>query len=153
VKGHFGVDYAAPVGTPVWAAASGTIVTRGPSGGAGNLVVLKHDDGLVTKYMHLSKFATGQKVGQRVEAKTVIGYVGSTGLSTGPHLHFGVVKNGQHVDPLKLAPTRSRGVPKEDLAAYKAHVSEMERTLAAIPVRAGTVAADERTDENVEATP
>jgi len=152
IKGHFGVDYAAPVGTPVWAAASGVIVQRGPSGGAGNLVVLKHDDGLITKYMHLSKFAAGQKVGQRVEAKTVIGYVGSTGLSTGPHLHFGVVKNGVHVDPLKLAPTRARGVPKEDLAAYKAHVAHAERKLAAIPVGSATVAADAREPAD-EATP
>jgi murein DD-endopeptidase MepM/ murein hydrolase activator NlpD len=151
VRGHYGVDYAAPTGTPVWAAASGTIITRGNGGGTGNIVVIKHDDGLVTKYMHLSKFAAGQKVGQRVEAKTVIGYVGSTGLSTGPHLHFGVTKNGVHVDPLKLAPTRGRGVPKEDLAAYKAHVAEMERTLAAIPVGTATVATDERAP--TEATP
>lgn len=139
VRGHFGVDYAAPVGTPVWAAASGTITTRAMSGGAGNLVVIKHADGLVTKYMHLSKFAKNQKVGQRVEAKTVIGFVGSTGLSTGPHLHFGVVKNGQHVDPLKLAPTRGRGVPKADLAAYKTHVQETMAKLAAIPITKNAV--------------
>lgn len=144
VRGHFGVDYAAPVGTPVWAAASGKITTRAYSGGAGNLVVIKHADGLVTKYMHLSKFAKNQKVGQHVEAKTVIGFVGSTGLSTGPHLHFGVVKNGQHVDPLKLAPTRGRGVPKADLAAYKQHVQETMARLAAIPItRAAPDAAGE----------
>jgi murein DD-endopeptidase MepM/ murein hydrolase activator NlpD len=134
VRGHYGVDYAAPTGTPVWAAAGGVITTRAFSGGAGNLVVLKHDNGLVTKYMHLSKFAPGQKVGQRVEAKTVIGFVGSTGLSTGPHLHFGVVKDGVHVDPLKLAPIRGRGVAKEELAAYKRHVSELQRRLRAIRV-------------------
>lgn len=138
VRGHFGVDYAAPPGTPVWAAASGTIVTRAYSGGAGNMVVLKHSDGLVTKYMHLKGFAKGQKVGQRVEAKTVIGYVGSTGLSTGPHLHFGVTKNGAHVDPLKLAPTRGRGVPKADLAAYKEEVARTMARLAAIPIRTDT---------------
>ena len=134
VRGHFGVDYAAPTGTPVWAAAAGKIISRGYSGGPGNMVVIKHDDGLVTKYMHLSKFAKNQKVGQRVEAKTVIGFVGSTGLSTGPHLHFGVTKNGKHVDPLTLAPTRGRGVPKEDLAAYKAHVAALQTRMAAIPL-------------------
>jgi murein DD-endopeptidase MepM/ murein hydrolase activator NlpD len=140
VKGHFGVDYAAPTGTPVWAAASGVITTRAYSGGAGNLVVIKHDDGLVTKYMHLSKFAKNQKVGQRVEAKTVIGFVGTTGLSTGPHLHFGVMKNGAHVDPLKLAPTRGRGVAKEDLATFKSEVASLVERLAAIPVTSTPVA-------------
>jgi murein DD-endopeptidase MepM/ murein hydrolase activator NlpD len=151
VRGHFGVDYAAPKGTPVWAAASGRIVTRAMSGGAGNLVVIKHDDGLVTKYMHLSKFAKNQKVGQYVEAKTVIGFVGSTGLSTGPHLHFGVVKNGQHVDPLKLAPTRGRGVPKADLAAYKAHVQDTVARLAAIPITNQPVPADDEAVAETEA--
>jgi len=143
VRGHFGVDYAAPTGTPVWAAASGVITTRAPSGGAGNLVVIKHDDGLVTKYMHLSKFAKNQKVGQRVEAKTVIGFVGTTGLSTGPHLHFGVIKNGVHVDPLKLAPTRGRGVPRADLKAYKAQAQATMARLAAIPITKQAVVAEQ----------
>ncbi len=141
VRGHFGVDYAAPTGTPVWAAASGTIAKRETNGGAGNHVVLKHDDGLQTTYMHLSKFAKNQKVGQRVEAKTVIGYVGTTGMSTGPHLHFGVKKNGAHIDPMKLAPTRARGVPKDDLAEFKAEIAALEARLAAIPI-ANKAAAD-----------
>jgi murein DD-endopeptidase MepM/ murein hydrolase activator NlpD len=141
VRGHYGVDYAAPTGTPVWAAASGVITHRAYSGGPGNQVIIKHADGLVTKYMHLSAFAKGQKVGQRVEAKTVIGYVGSTGLSTGPHLHFSVIQNGRHVDPLKLAPTRGRGVPKGDLAAFKAEVGRTLARLAAIPVRDAAEAA------------
>src|SRR5690606_594403 len=101
-RAHLGIDYAAPTATPVWAAASGTVVHRAPSGGAGNMVILRHDGGLQTVYMHLSKFASGQKVGQRVNAKTVIGYVGTTGLSTGPHLHFGVKQNGAFIDPSKL---------------------------------------------------
>ncbi len=130
VRGHFGTDFAAPTGTPVWAAADGVIVGRAAAGGAGNLVTLRHDNGLVTLYMHLSKFAAGQKVGQRVAAKTVIGYVGTTGLSTGPHLHFGVKKNGDYVDFGKLAPTRAAGVSKKDLAAFKAEIGPLLARLA-----------------------
>jgi murein DD-endopeptidase MepM/ murein hydrolase activator NlpD len=132
VRGHFGTDFAAPVGTPVWAAADGVITGRAPSGGAGNMVTLRHDNGLVTLYMHLSKFAAGQKVGQRVSAKTVIGYVGTTGLSTGPHLHFGVKKNGSYVDFSKLAPSRAAGISKKDMPAFKTATQPLLDRLAAI---------------------
>lgn len=140
-RAHLGVDYAAPTGTPVWAAASGTVVHRAPSGGAGNLVILRHDSGLQTLYMHLSKFAKGLQVGQRVAAKTVIGYVGTTGLSTGPHLHFGVKQNGQYIDPSKLTPMRARGVAGRDLASFKGEVGKLESVLGAIminPIASGT---------------
>ncbi|NVB83856.1 MAG: M23 family metallopeptidase [Kofleriaceae bacterium] len=133
VRAHLGIDYAAPVGTPVWAAASGTVVVRAPSGGAGNLVIIRHDSGIETAYMHLSKFAN-IKVGQRIEAKTVIGYVGTTGLSTGPHLHFGVRKNGEYIDPTKLAPIRGRGLPKGEIAAFKAEVAKLDGQMAAVAV-------------------
>ncbi len=133
VRGHFGTDFAAPTGTPVWAAADGVITGRAFSPGPGNMVTIRHDNGYVTLYMHLSKFAAGQKVGQRVAAKTVIGYVGSTGLSTGPHLHFGVKKNGAYVDFAKLAPTRHAGVSKKDLPAFRAAIGPVSERLAAIP--------------------
>jgi murein DD-endopeptidase MepM/ murein hydrolase activator NlpD len=84
--------------------------------------------------MHLSKFADGQKVGQKVAAKTVIGYVGATGLATGPHLHFGVKQNGEFIDPTKLAPVRSRAVAPRDQAAFKAEVGKLEAQLAAIAI-------------------
>jgi len=126
---HLGIDYAAPTGTPVWAAASGTITHRGPAGGAGNLVMIRHDGGIETAYMHLSKFAGSQKVGQRIAAKTVIGYVGSTGLSTGPHLHFGVKQNGAYIDPSKLVPIRAKGLGGKDLAAFKAEVERLQTQL------------------------
>jgi murein DD-endopeptidase MepM/ murein hydrolase activator NlpD len=131
-RAHLGVDYAAPTGTPVWAAASGRIVSRGAAGGAGNMVVISHEGGLATVYMHLSKFAAGQKVGDRVEAKTVIGYVGTTGLSTGPHLHFGVKKNGSYIDPLKVVPTRSGGVSKKEAPLFRADIDQMIARLDAI---------------------
>ncbi len=133
-RAHLGVDYAAPVGTPVWAAAPGVIVQRGPAGGAGNLVMIKHDGGIETAYMHLSKFADGQKVGQRIAAKTVIGYVGTTGLSTGPHLHFGVKQNGDYIDPTKLTPIRGKGVTGTDLTAFKAEVARLDALLAGITI-------------------
>ncbi len=129
-RAHLGVDYAAPTGTPVWAAASGTITTRAPAGGAGNLVTLKHDGGIETLYMHLDKFAPNQKVGQKVAAKTVIGYVGTTGLSTGPHLHFGVKHHGSYTDPSKLAPIRGKKVPAKHADAFHAEVSRLDALLA-----------------------
>ncbi|MCX4246752.1 peptidoglycan DD-metalloendopeptidase family protein [Paraliomyxa miuraensis] len=118
VKSHQGVDYAAPEGTPVWAAADGKIVWRAEKGGAGNLVILQHDGGLKTLYMHLSRFAPDQKVGDRVKAKTVIGYVGQTGLATGPHLHFGMQKHGRYVDPTTIESVRGPGVGAGDRARF-----------------------------------
>jgi murein DD-endopeptidase MepM/ murein hydrolase activator NlpD len=146
-RAHLGVDYAAPTGTPVWAAASGRISSRGAAGGAGNMVTIHHDNGLTTLYMHLSKFAAGQKVGDRVEAKTVIGYVGTTGLSTGPHLHFGVKQNGSYVDPLKLAPSRMGGVSKIERPAFNADVATLIARLSAIQVTAKPAANSTTTDE------
>jgi murein DD-endopeptidase MepM/ murein hydrolase activator NlpD len=130
VKSHKGVDYAAPEGTPVWAAADGKIVYRDKQKGAGNLVILSHAGGLTTLYMHLSRFAKGQKVGQTVRAKTVIGYVGMTGLATGPHLHFGVKKNGKYVDPQSVESARGPGVPTSKRNAFQrerdARLAELE---------------------------
>ncbi|MEX1362471.1 MAG: peptidoglycan DD-metalloendopeptidase family protein [Nannocystaceae bacterium] len=119
VKSHQGVDYAAAEGTPVWAAADGTIVFRADKGGAGNMVILRHPGGLKTLYMHLSRFAEGQKVGDAVKAKTVIGYVGMTGLATGPHLHFGMQKRGRYVDPTTVESVRGDGVAKGDRTRFK----------------------------------
>ncbi|MDB4961714.1 MAG: Peptidase [Myxococcales bacterium] len=139
-RAHLGIDYAAPTGTPVWAAASGTIVHRSPAGGAGNLVMIRHESGVETAYMHLSKFAADQKVGQRVAAKTVIGYVGTTGLSSGPHLHFGVKQNGVYIDPSKLAPMRGKGVPRSEIDAFKAEVGKLESLLGGIAIPAAPTA-------------
>jgi murein DD-endopeptidase MepM/ murein hydrolase activator NlpD len=152
-RAHLGMDYAAPTGTPVWAAASGRIVSRGPAGGAGNMVVLAHDGGLATVYMHLSKFAAGQKVGQRIEAKTVIGYVGTTGLSTGPHLHFGVKKNGTYVDPSKLVPIRSGGVGKKNLPAFRLEIDAVIARLDAIDMTPNRATAADPADPDTAATP
>ena len=97
VGGHKGNDYAAPTGTPTYAAAAGTVVIAGWSNSAGNWVVINHGNGLVTKYMHHSSLCVS--AGQYVEKGQQIGYVGSTGQSTGPHLHFQVELNGVAVSP------------------------------------------------------
>jgi murein DD-endopeptidase MepM/ murein hydrolase activator NlpD len=125
VRAHLGIDYAAPVGTPVRAAAPGVVTFRGPAGGAGNLVMIRHEGGIQTAYMHLSKFAK-IKIGQHIDAKTVIGYVGATGLATGPHLHFGVKKNGVYIDPTKLAPMRGRPVPRSDIDEFRAEAERLQ---------------------------
>jgi murein DD-endopeptidase MepM/ murein hydrolase activator NlpD len=111
-RAHLGIDYAAPVGTPVWASAGGRVVEAGMKRGSGNTVVIAHNNGLATRYYHLSKFARGLRVGQQVKQKDVIGFVGTTGLSTGPHLHFSVTRNGAFVDPSKLAVNRDPPVPE-----------------------------------------
>lgn len=96
---HPGIDYAAPVGTPVWAVAEGRVTHAGWQGGYGRLVKIEHADGYVSFYAHLSGFANGLRVGQKVGQKQVIGYVGSSGLSTGPHVCFRIAKNDKFVNP------------------------------------------------------
>jgi murein DD-endopeptidase MepM/ murein hydrolase activator NlpD len=102
-RAHHGVDYAAPAGTPVRAVGDGTVTARGfQEGGGGNYVKIRHNAVYATAYMHLQGFARGLSVGRHVRQGEVIGYVGSTGLSTGPHLDFRVYKNGTPVNPLAM---------------------------------------------------
>jgi murein DD-endopeptidase MepM/ murein hydrolase activator NlpD len=115
-KAHLGIDYAAPTGTPIWASMAGKVVEAQMKPGSGNTVVINHGGGLATRYYHLSRFAKGLKAGQTVRQKEVIGYVGTTGLSTGPHLHFAVTKNGAFVDPSKMQVTRE--APVANRAAF-----------------------------------
>jgi murein DD-endopeptidase MepM/ murein hydrolase activator NlpD len=127
-RAHLGIDYAAPVGTPVWASASGRVVEVGMKRGSGNTIVIAHTNGLSTRYYHLSKYARGLHAGQQVKQKDVIGYVGTTGLSTGPHLHFSVTKNGAFVDPSKLAVNRDAPVaePRAFLDAIRPRIAAMK---------------------------
>jgi murein DD-endopeptidase MepM/ murein hydrolase activator NlpD len=122
-RAHRGVDYGAPTGAPVLAVASGTIVRAGWTGGGGNSVYIRHDNGYETRYLHLSRIASGKRTGTRVLQGELIGHVGSTGLSTGPHLHYELLKGGAHVNPLdehrKLPP--GQPIPSASLAAYVAH--------------------------------
>ncbi len=97
---HLGLDYAAPVGTPIWSVGDGTVVSCSWNGGFGKQVVIRHPNGYMTYYGHLSRFGAGVRKGLRVQQKQIIGYVGSTGLSTGPHLDYRMVKDGRFRNPL-----------------------------------------------------
>lgn len=124
VRPHTGVDYAAPSGTPVVALGDGVVTHRGWAGGGGNTIKIKHPGNYVTSYMHLRGYAKGIVKGSRVTRGQLIGYVGSTGLSTGPHLDFRVYKNGRPIDPLKMESPSVEPVSKEDMPAF---LAQMER--------------------------
>jgi len=99
---HYGVDYSAPTGTPVFATSSGTIIQRTKDKASGNFVGIRHGNGYESYYLHLSRFAKGQSIGQRVNQGDVIGYVGQTGCATAPHLDYRIKRNGKWVNPRKL---------------------------------------------------
>lgn len=118
---HHGVDYAAPAGTPVHAVADGTVTFRGwDRGGGGNTIKIKHAGNLETGYLHLKNFAKGISVGTRVSQGQLIGYVGSTGASTGPHLDFRIKKNGTPIDPLKMPQEPAEPISAANKAAFEA---------------------------------
>ena len=98
---HKGIDIPATIGTPIYAVSSGTIVKREKNSGFGNWIQISHSNSLCTEYAHMSKFKSGLSVGDKVKKGDVIGYVGSTGTATGPHLHLGVILNGERVDPMR----------------------------------------------------
>lgn len=119
-RAHHGVDYAAPVGTPVYAIGRGTVIAKGyQANGGGNYLKIKHNGTYVTSYMHLSRFENGIKVGKSVAQKQVIGYVGSTGLSTGPHLDFRVYENNTPINPLTIKSQPKDPVSQENMPRFQ----------------------------------
>ncbi|MBK8253354.1 MAG: peptidoglycan DD-metalloendopeptidase family protein [Polyangiaceae bacterium] len=130
---HQGTDFGAPTGTPVYSSYKGTIQFVGNGGPAGNLVTVLHANGVETGYAHLSRFAPGIKIGDKVGTKQLVGYVGSTGRSTGPHLHFSAKKNGQFFDAeTLLAIDKERVLPPEERQAFMAFKAEIDKRLDAI---------------------
>ena len=130
---HLGVDYGAPTGTPVIAVANGRVVSAAASGGSGNMVRLRHTNGYETYYLHLSRFAKGMRPGNRVVQGQTVGYVGSTGLATGPHLDYRIRKNGTFVNPLIEHRNLPPGdpIPEEHVAAFfEANDRALERMFA-----------------------
>ncbi|MFM6932579.1 MAG: peptidoglycan DD-metalloendopeptidase family protein [Novosphingobium sp.] len=116
---HGGIDLAAPIGTPIYAASAGTITTARPSGCAGNMVMIKHDNGWETHYFHLVKYAPDVQVGLRVEQGHLLGGVGMTGgCVTGPHLHYEIVINGEKVDPETIPTEEGKRLSGAELAAF-----------------------------------
>ena len=122
---HSGVDYAAPKGTRIYASADGVVKRAQWAGGYGRYVVIRHNSEFSTGYAHMNGFAKGIRPGVRVKQGQVIGYVGSTGRSTGPHLHFEVIKNGKKVDPLKVKAATGTNLAGKDLQRFKAEVSKI----------------------------
>ena len=137
VQPHTGVDYAAPAGTPVMTIGDGVVTSRRNEGAGGNVVRIRHNSVYSTAYLHLSRYASGLKVGQRVRQGEVIGYVGSTGRSTGPHLDFRVWKNGSPINPLKMESPPAEPLKKEfseDFEAVCLAYSRRLDSLEALPV-------------------
>lgn len=129
VRPHTGVDYAAPAGTPVLSIGDGVVTERKYAGGGGNTVRIKHNSVYTTAYLHLSRFAKGLSVGKRVSQGEVIGYVGSTGSSTGPHLDFRVWKNGKPINPLKMESPPAEPVKAENKADFYQKTAYYKRSL------------------------
>jgi murein DD-endopeptidase MepM/ murein hydrolase activator NlpD len=129
IKPHNGVDFAAPSGTPVYAAASGTVKVAGNGGACGNMVQILHVNGLVTAYCHLSRFAPDLHAGDHVEGRQLIGYVGQTGRATGPHLHFALKRGTAFLDPLGLKLDGVRVVPPSERDAFDQERARLDAEL------------------------
>ena len=131
---HTGVDWSAAAGTPILAAGTGTIEEFGRKGGNGNYIRIKHANGYQTAYSHLSRYASGLAPGLKVNQGDIIGYVGSTGLSSGPHLHFEVLVNSKYVDPMTIQVGRERQLTGKLLADFQKERQKIEEMMARSPV-------------------
>ncbi len=130
---HHGLDYAAPTGTPVSAAGDGTVLFSGRKGQYGNLIIVRHSNGYKTYYGHLSRIGKGVRKGTRVDQGEVIGYVGATGLATGPHLHYEMRVNNRPINPLSLKIPHGKAIPASLMADFRKFKNEMDVKLASIP--------------------
>ena len=127
---HTGVDFAAPRGTPTWATADGVVEFAGVKGGYGNVVEVRHSGSIITLYGHLSGFAPGVRRGARVSQGQTIGFVGSTGFATGPHLHYEFKISGQHQDPMRVALPKADPLAAKYIAPFKATAAAQSAQLA-----------------------
>jgi murein DD-endopeptidase MepM/ murein hydrolase activator NlpD len=122
---HNGIDFGAPYGTPVRATSAGVMIGRGRDSGRGNYLIIRHSNGFTSQYFHLSRFAQNLSSRQRVEQGQVVGYVGSTGLSTGPHLHYGLLKNGRFLNPLRLQSPNVAPLPKQAIDGFRKYCEQI----------------------------
>jgi len=118
-KMHRGVDFAAPQGTPIYAAGNGTVVAAGPNGAYGNYIQIRHNGEYSTAYAHLRAFARGVGKGKRVAQGQIIGYVGTTGRSTGPHLHYEILVRGARTNPMKVRMPSGRALAGDELKKFE----------------------------------
>jgi murein DD-endopeptidase MepM/ murein hydrolase activator NlpD len=125
-KMHKGIDFGAPTGTPIFAAGSGTIVEIGKKGAYGNYIRIRHNGEYQTAYAHMSKFAKGLSKGEKVKQGDVIGYVGTTGRSTGPHLHYEIMAGGAQINPAKVKTVASNKLAGKQLKAFQAQVAKID---------------------------
>lgn len=139
---HEGIDYAAAYGTPVRATADGIVTRAGRDGGYGNMIELRHAKGIRTRYGHLSRFARGLHVGERVTQGQTIGYVGATGLATGPHLHYEFRVGGRPTNPLRAVAGTGKPVPAADRAAFERQRTRLQNALEPALVPIGTANVD-----------
>ncbi|WP_457593300.1 peptidoglycan DD-metalloendopeptidase family protein [Hydrogenimonas sp.] len=128
-RAHLGVDFGGRTGTPVMAAADGRVSYAGRLGGYGNVIKIRHRDGFMTLYAHLHKFRRGIRRGKYVKKGQVIGYIGSTGMSTGPHLHFGLYKNGRPVNPLGVIKIAKKTLYGKSRKKFLRYASQMKKEL------------------------
>jgi len=131
-RSHKGVDYAAPTGTPIKATGAGKVIFRGWKGGYGRVVIVQHGSKYRTLYAHMSKFSSKAKAGRKVKQGQIIGYVGKSGLATGPHLHYEFQVNGVHRNPLTVKLPKSLPLPKSQLAKFKKQTAPLVAKLASI---------------------
>ena len=142
VRPHRGIDYAAPIGTPILAAGDGRINTATRNRANGRYIIINHGQQFVTKYLHLSKFARGIKAGKRVKQGQVIGYVGATGLVTGPHLHYEFLVNGVHMNPRTVALPKAKSIAKGEMPQFALATRQHMLLLTAFSQRMPTMAAE-----------
>jgi murein DD-endopeptidase MepM/ murein hydrolase activator NlpD len=138
-KMHTGVDWAAPIGTPILASGTGIIEEVGPKGQYGNYIRIRHANGYQTAYGHMSRFAAGINVGTKVRQGQVIGYVGNTGFSTGPHVHYEVLVNNRWVDPLSIQVPQERKLSGRQLVEFQKERNRIEDLMRRPPVRIAQV--------------
>ncbi|ABA57422.1 Peptidase M23B [Nitrosococcus oceani ATCC 19707] len=134
IRAHKGVDYAAPIGTPVKAAGDGKVQFVGRKGGYGKAIVLQHGAKYSTLYGHLSRFKSGLKAGSKVKQGATIGYVGQTGLATGPHLHYEFLVNGVHRNPLTVKLPQAAPIPRQLRQDFQKHAAKLEAQLDAADI-------------------
>jgi murein DD-endopeptidase MepM/ murein hydrolase activator NlpD len=139
-KMHTGVDWAAPAGTPIYAAGNGTIEKEGWESGYGKYIRIRHTNGYETAYGHMSAFARGIEEGKRVRQGQVIGFIGSTGLSTGSHLHYEILVNGRFVDPMRVKLPRGRELQGPMLASFEQERERLDSIMARKPARVASSA-------------
>jgi murein DD-endopeptidase MepM/ murein hydrolase activator NlpD len=143
IRGHMGTDYAAPTGTPVHAAGDGRVSFEGQRGGYGNALVLAHSNSISTLYGHMSRFAKHVRVGTRVQQGDIIGYVGMTGLATGPHLHYEYLVNGVHKNPQTVRLPGAEPLHVDDLMRFRTQTAPLLAELSpahAAPAHTGPLA-------------